>query len=161
MGWNKPGNSGEIAGAREGGLLKSRPIEWFTYQDRVRVRGAHRHRVPLWYVDAPTQTGRDGKHPGVDLTSSEETSLRDAPNSAKRTAGDAIHSKHCRICVSRVSSHKNERNRSEDKKGVEFRSQSLTQRGWAQPRRRGTIPSRIHTKIHTQTGGSTAHLVWV
>ena len=52
----------------------------------------------------------------MDPTSSEETSPRDAPNNAERTAGSATHSKHCRICVSRVLSHKNERNRSEDKK---------------------------------------------
>jgi len=121
--------------------------------------GAHRHRVPLWYADAPTQTGRDRNHPEVDPTSSEETSLRDALNNTERTAGGATHSKHCIICVSRVTSHKNERNRSEDKNREEFRSQSLTQRGWAQPRRRGAIPSRRYTIIQTQTGGPTAHRV--
>jgi len=139
--------------------LKSRSMERFTYQERVKIGRARRHKVSLWYADAPTQTGGDGNHPEVDLAPSEETSPRDAPNNAESTAGGAIHSEHCRICVSRVSSHKNERNRSEDKRREGFRLQSLTQRGWARPRRRGTIPSRIHTRIRTQTGGSTAYHV--
>jgi len=140
-------------------LLKSRSMERFTYQDCVEIGRACRHRVSLGYLDAPTQTGGDWTRPEVDLTPSEETSPRDVPNNAESTAGGAIHSKHCRICVSRVPSHKNELNRSEDKGREGFRSQSLTQTGWARPCRRGTIPSRIHTKIRTQTGGSTAHRV--
>jgi len=139
--------------------LKSRSMERFTHQDHVKIGRACMHMVSLGYVSIPTQTGGDGNRPEVDLTPSEETSPRDTPNNAESTAGSTIHSGRRRICVSRVLSHKNECNRSEDKRREESGSQSLTQRGWARPCRRGAIPSWIHTRIHTQTGGSTAHRV--
>ena len=134
-------------------------MERFTHQDHVKIGRARMHMVSPGYANTPTQTGGDGNCPEVDLTPSEETSPRDTPNNAESTAGSTIHSKHRRICVSRVSSHKNECNRSKDKRREESHSQSLTQRGWARPCRRDTIPLWIHTRIRTQTGGPTTHRV--